>query len=301
MSRSARPDPTEEGVGAGATALDRLSGLLERCRMRAHLFHSGPLCGTTQFAAEPGRGFLHVMRRGEMSVSHPQGSGAPLRLKVSEPCLFFYPRPFAHDFHNAPAEGSDFSCATLEFEGGDAHPLVRALPPLIMLPLAQVPGLEPCLGLLFAETERVQCGQRLMADRLFEVLLMQLLRWLLAHPEAGGLPAGLLRGLGHPQLARALVAVHERPGEDWTLDRLAAEAGMSRSRFAALFKDLMDATPADYVLGWRLTLACQGLRRGRAIKLLADELGYATSSAFSRAFAQRMGCSPREWLGREGI
>jgi len=259
------------------------------------------LCGTTHFAAEPGRGFLHVMRRGEMQLSHPAGQGTPRRLHVREPSLLFYPRPLAHDFHNAPAEGSDFTCATLEFEGGDAHPLVRALPPLIVLPLAQVPGLESCLGLLFAETERVQCGQRLMAHRLFEVLLMQLLRWMLAHPEASGLPAGLLRGLGHPQLARALVAVHERPGEAWSLERMAAEAGVSRSRFAGLFKKLMGDTPAEYLLGWRLSLACQALRQGQPVKQLADALGYATPSAFSRAFAQRMGCSPREWVGREQL
>ncbi len=318
MTRTARPDPTvarpgpaarvdaapdsATGATTGADAsLDRLSGLLERCRVRAHLFHAGPLCGTTHFAAEPGRGFLHVMRRGEMSLSHPDAQGVPRRLQVREPSLLFYPRPLAHDFHNAPAEGSDFTCATLEFEGGDEHPLVRALPALVVLPLAQVEGLESCLGLLFAETERVQCGQRLMADRLFEILLMQLLRWMLAHPEASGLPAGLLRGLGHPQLARALVAVHERPGEAWSLERLAAQAGVSRSRFAALFKAEMGDTPADYLLGWRLTLACQALRRGQPVKQLADELGYATPSAFSRAFAQRMGCSPREWLAREEV
>ncbi|MGM9514832.1 AraC family transcriptional regulator [Roseateles sp. DB2] len=290
----------QETVGVqGDGGLDRLSGLLERCRVRAHLFHAGPLCGTTHFAAEPGRGFLHVMRRGEMTLSHPADPGMARRLHVREPSLLFYPRPLAHDFHNAPAEGSDFTCATLEFEGGDAHPLVRALPPLIVLPLAQVEGLESCLGLLFAETGRVQCGQRLMADRLFEVLLMQLLRWMLAHPEASGLPAGLLRGLGHPQLARALVAVHERPGDAWSLERMAAAAGMSRSRFAGLFKDLMGDTPAEYLLGWRLGLACQALRQGQPVKQLADALGYATPSAFSRAFAQRMGCSPREWLARQ--
>ena len=43
--------------------IDRLSALLERFRVRAHLFHNGPLCGTTTFAAEPGRGFLHMLRR----------------------------------------------------------------------------------------------------------------------------------------------------------------------------------------------------------------------------------------------
>lgn len=299
----ARPDPDEPSptLAPEDASLDRLSGLLERCRVRAHLFHAGPLCGTTHFAAEPGRGFLHVMRRGEMSLSHPDAQGLPRRLQVREPSLLFYPRPLAHDFHNAPAEGSDFTCATLEFEGGDEHPLVRALPALVVLPLAQVEGLESCLGLLFAETERVQCGQRLMADRLFEVLLMQLLRWMLAHPASSGLPAGLLRGLSHPQLARALVAVHERPGEAWSLERMAEVAGVSRSRFAALFKAEMGDTPADYLLGWRLTLACQALRRGQPVKQLADELGYATPSAFSRAFAQRLGYSPREWVLRAGV
>ena len=41
--------------------IDRLSSLLERFRVRAHLFHAGPLCGVTHFAARPGRGFLHVL------------------------------------------------------------------------------------------------------------------------------------------------------------------------------------------------------------------------------------------------
>nr|MBP8225921.1 cupin domain-containing protein [Acidovorax sp.] len=53
-----------------STPLDRLSPLLERFRVRAHLFHNGPLCGVTHFAAAPGRGFLHVLRRGEMVVTH---------------------------------------------------------------------------------------------------------------------------------------------------------------------------------------------------------------------------------------
>jgi hypothetical protein len=47
-----------------APPLDRLSALLERFHVRAHLFHAGPLCGVTNFAAKEGRGFLHVLRRG---------------------------------------------------------------------------------------------------------------------------------------------------------------------------------------------------------------------------------------------
>lgn len=278
------------------TPLDRLSPLLDRFRVRASLFHTGPLCGVTHFDARPGRGFLHVMRNGEMEVRHAADTGLVQQLFVREPSLVFYPRPLAHDFHNAPTEGSDFVCATLDFEQGETHPLVQALPPLVVLPLARVSGINETLSLLFGEAERVRCGQRLLADRLFEVLLLQLLRWMLDQRDAA-LPVGLLNGLADPRLARALTAVHARPGDAWTLDRLAAEAGMSRSRFAETFRATLGATPADYVADWRLAIARVELRAGKPLKALAAELGYANASALSRVFTQRhAGLSPRAWL-----
>lgn len=274
--------------------LDRLSALLERFRIRAHLFHSGPLCGVTRFS-EPGLGFLHVMREGEMTLMH-QFEGLPAKLEIREPSLLFYPRPVAHAFHNPPTEGSEFTCATLEFDGGAQNPLARALPPLIVLPLARVDGLGPALSLLFAETERVRCGQRLLADRLFEVVVIQLLRWMLDHPDAAGVQPGLIPGLSDPRLARALVAMHEVPGDNWNLEKMAACAGMSRSAFAAAFRDIVGQTPADYLTDWRISLAQARLRAGTPIKVLADELGYANPSALSRVFVARVGQSPREWL-----
>ncbi|MBL0730396.1 AraC family transcriptional regulator [Piscinibacter sp. HJYY11] len=276
--------------------VDRLSSLLERFRVRAHLFHNGPLCGVTHYAAEPGRGFLHVMRKGEMTLTHRARSGAPKKLRITEPTLLFYPRPLAHDFHNAPAEGCDFTCAAVEFEGGEEHPLARALPPVVVLPLAQLPTLEHTLTLLFAETEQVRCGHRLLANRLFEVLLLQLLRWLLDHPEESGVPAGLLNGLSHPQLAKALVALHDAPGDAWTLPRMAECAGMSRSAFAAAFKSHVGEGPAEYLAQWRLSIAQTRLRQGSPLKAIAEDLGYSSPSALSRVFTQKVGRSPREWL-----
>lgn len=278
------------------TPLDRLSPLFERLRVRASLFHAGPLCGVTHFDARRGRGFLHVMRNGEMQIRHTAGTGLVQQLWVREPSLVFYPRPLAHDFHNAPAEGSDFVCATLDFEQGEGHPLVQALPPLVVLPLAQVDGIAETLMLLFGEAERVRCGQRLLADRLFEVLLLQLLRWMLDQRDAP-LPVGLLRGLADGRLARALTAMHVRPGEAWSLASMAAEAGMSRSRFAEAFREAVGQTPAHYLAQWRLTIARGELRAGKSVKQLATELGYANASALSRLFAQRHeDLSPRAWL-----
>ncbi len=287
---------------SGLVPLDRLSGLLERFRVQVQLFHAGALCGVTHFDASEGFGYLHVLRRGELTVTHPGAkrvSGLPARQHHSEPTLLLYPAPITHRFHNPPAEGADFTCARLRFHGGAAHPLAMAMPSLIAVPLRQVQGLAPALGLLFDETERVQCGQRLLADRLFEVVLIQLLRWLLDHPQASGVHAGLMQGLGDPRLARALVALHDQPGEPWSLARMAACAGMSRTVFARTFREVVGQTPADYLTGWRMAIAQSRLREGWPIKQLADELGYANPSALSRAFAARVGLSPRDWLAQQ--
>jgi AraC-like DNA-binding protein len=169
---------------------------------------------------------------------------------------------------------------------------------LIALPLARVPGLDLALQLLFSETDHVRCGQQLLANRLFEVVVLQLLRWLLDHPQEAGVRPGLITGLSDARLARALVAMHDSPGESWTLERMAERAGMSRTAFANTFRDVVGQTPADYLTGWRIALAQSRLREGRPIKSLAGELGYANPSALSRAFTAKAGMSPRDWLRR---
>lgn len=281
-----------------ATNLDRLSALLEQFPVRAGLFHQGPLSGTTLFDARPGRAFLHVLRRGSMQVVHEEaGDGAPVRLAVDEPTLLFYPRAVGHRFENPPREGSDFTCATVAFAGGDAHPIARALPTLVAVPLRALPGLEPTLQLLFQETGHVRCGSRLVADRLFEVLVLQLLRWLL---DEGMVPVGLVAGLGDRRLAPVLTAIHEQPRADWTVSGMAAVAGMSRSAFAPHFRAVLGITPADYLAEWRLARACRLLRQGKPLGLVADQVGYSSYTALSRAFRRRKGRSPRDWLREVG-
>ncbi|MFV2198225.1 AraC family transcriptional regulator [Nocardiopsis sp. LOL_012] len=277
-------------------SIDRLSPLLERFRVRTRLFHTGPLCGVTTFAAQPGRGFLHVLRRGEMEVDHLGADGHLERRTIDRPSLLFYPRPLEHSFHNAPTEDSDFACATLDFDGGATHPLVRTLPAVVVLPMTETESLEPSLDLLFAEIDNVRCGHRVLADRLFEVVLIHLFQWLLDHTDELALPAGLLTGLADERLARALVAVHETPGGPWTLATMAREAHMSRSAFAARFKSAVGQSPAEYVTGWRLTIAQERLRGGASVAQTAAELGYANPPSFSRAFARELGRSPRAWL-----
>ena len=94
----------------------------------------------------------------------------------------------------------------------------------------------------------------------------------------------------------ALVALHATPQDDWTLVRMAAVAGMSRSAFAESFKSVTGTTPSAYLTDWRLTVASTLLRAGQPQKLVAAELGFSTASSLSRAFKQRFGAAPRAWL-----
>ena len=105
----------------------------------------------------------------------------------------------------------------------------------------------------------------------------------------------MLAGLGHQRLRLALVAMHTTPAREWTLDTLASTAGMSRSVFANSFRDTVGCTPGAYLARWRIGLAQKALLQDRSIKLIAQEVGYGSEAALSRAFKAQAGKSPREW------
>jgi len=267
---------------------DRLQALLAHFDVSARTFQAGALCGINALDGDAPFGQLHLVRNGNVEVRH----GKSLAARITEPSLLLYPRPRAHRFITGTTRGADFVCANLSFEGGSANPIAAALPAFVCLPLARLHGSESVLELLFAEAMAQNCGRQAMLDRLFEVVLIQVLRQLM---ESGQTRVGMLAGLAHPQLRKAIVAMHEQPGKEWSLEDLAATSGMSRSVFANSFRDTIGATPGSYLQRWRVGLAQQALLRGRSLKLIAQEVGYGSESALSRAFKAYSGKSPREW------
>lgn len=272
---------------------DRLAALFRHFAVRAETFQAGPLCGVSSLEPQAGRGQLHLVREGGVAVYN---EGTPEPLHLTEPSLLLYPRPLPHRFVTDPSCGAQFLCAHMAFEGDASHPIAAALPDCVCLPLAAVPQCQPVLAQLFAEAEASHCGRQLMLDRLFEVLLIWVLRELMT---LGHLQAGLLAGLSHPRLRGALVAMHEAPQRDWPLEALAEAAGLSRTVFANTFRDVVGCTPGAYLQRWRIGLVQKGLREGRALKHLAAEVGYGGEAALSRAFRAHMGQSPREWRRAE--
>lgn len=270
---------------------DRLDALLQRFSVSARMFHSGALCGINDFAPREGLGQLHLVRRGPLRVEHRAGRAQ----RIERPSLLFYPRPCGHRFISDAKVGADMACAHVEFRAGTINPIAQALPPVVVMPLDELDGAEPVLESLFREAFGRRCGRQAVVDRLFEVVLIQILRTLM---DRGTVAVGLLAGLANPKLAKSLVALHAAPAREWTLERLARSAGMSRSSYACKFRQVLGTTPGDYVTAWRLALAQDALRRGRPVKLVVAEVGYGSTAALSRAFKASCGLSPREWKAR---
>lgn len=272
--------------------MDRLSALLASFDLRARVFHAGEMSGVSRLDAAPGAGHLHLLGRGRLRVSESQRR----RHVLSEPGVVFIARPLAHRLEAAEPIGAELVCATVRFGLGDENPLLRALPACLVVPLARLPALAPTHGLLLAEAARPRCGHEALLGRLAEVLLIQLLRHAI---EQRLVDRGLLAGLSDPRLHKALAAVHAAPAHAWTLEAMAAQAGMSRARFAAHFARRVGVPPGEYLTGWRMGLARRLLRRGLTVKEVASEVGYGSASALGRVFVRRVGRSPAAWQQHE--
>lgn len=273
--------------------LDRLASLFEHFSLKAHTFQSGSLCGYNQVAYKKSVGQLHLIRGDHVEVWH----GRKKTYIISQPSLLFYPRPLARHFVIGDERDAHFLCAHVSFDGNEANPIANALPESLCLPLASLPHCEKILSLLFEEAEACNCGRQPLLDRLFEVLLIQLLRELM---ESGVMKVGMLAGLADQNLRKAIVAMHDKPEIDWTVESLASEACMSRSIFSNLFRETIGETPAKYLQRWRIGLVQKWLKNGQSLKLIAGEAGYKSESALSRAFKSQSGLSPREWLINNG-
>ena len=266
---------------------DRLAALMAHFPVSAQVFNAGALCGINSLESKGDLGQLHLVRSGAVQVQYDRR-----QLQVERPSLLLFARPLSHRFITDPERGADMVCANLLFEGGASNPIASALPQVVCLRLDDIDGAEPVLSLLFEEAFEQRCGRVALVERLFEVVIIQVLRQLM---ERGEVQGGLLSGLSHPRLRNALVAMHEAPAQDWTLDDLAAVAGMSRSVFAATFRETIGSTPGHYLQCWRVRLAQQALCRGRPLKVIATEVGYGSEAALSRAFKAVSGQSPRKW------
>lgn len=197
----------------------------------------------------------------------------------------------------APTPDADTKliCGHFNFAEGADHPLLRALPAYLLVSAevrARASWLDELMRLITRQMFAGPPGVTASVMRLSEALFIELIRTCADQDE--GLRK-VVEALGDARIGRALGLMHRGLERDWTLDALAREAGMSRSRFADRFQTLMGCAPMSYLSDLRLQKAMNLLAgTGDPVQRVAARVGYQSPAAFSRAFAQRYGRSPSD-------
>lgn len=193
--------------------------------------------------------------------------------------------------------GGDFSLVSSRFALAGNHTgiLLRMLPPIVHIRNeSDQAALRWSVERMMQEMRAQQPGGFLVIQHLAHMMLIQALRAHLAEGSSGGV--GWLFALSDKQMGAAINAMHDDPAHRWTLQELAARAGMSRSTFALKFKETVGASPIDYLTRWRMLLAGDRLAHSSdPVSVIALSLGYESESAFSTAFKRVMDCSPRQY------
>lgn len=181
----------------------------------------------------------------------------------------------------------------MEFDLGGMQGLGKLMPGVMVADTQeeQYPGLMPILDSMKREICAGRIGFAGILARLAEVVAAMIVRgWIECGCENA---SGLVAALRDPRLACAILALHRKPGHDWTVAELAAESHISRSVFAQRFQSTIGIPPLRYATELRMRLASQWLTHEKlSIDVVAQRLGYTSQAAFSRAFKRINGQSP---------
>lgn len=182
----------------------------------------------------------------------------------------------------------------------ESNPVFSVLPSLLTINISECKSLEwieSSMRFAIHEIEQGRLASSATMLRLSELLLAEALR---KHISDSADEYGWLSGFRDKQVSRALGVLHQNLAHDWTVDRLAKEAGMSRTAFSNRFTEVTGLSPMRYVADWRMRAAQIHLKDGgHSIAAVAAKVGYESEEAFSRAFKKNFGTAPAAWRERE--
>ncbi|WP_169568865.1 AraC family transcriptional regulator [Sneathiella limimaris] len=183
-------------------------------------------------------------------------------------------------------------CGYCQFDEALDHPVLKTLPPLVLLKLSQTeqdPVLDAFLKPIRKLADQPVQGRDALLTRLIEGLFIQTVMGQYDNTGSGSFVASLQDW----RIAKALTCIHQNPETAWTIDSLAKEAGMSRARFADLFNRLVGIPPIQYLSLHRLSQGRVLLKdTNLGLDEIASRCGYASASSFSRRFKEEFGLGP---------
>lgn len=268
-----------------------------------------------RFPASSGAGF-HVVFQGACWLL-PGGCAAPTALHAGDVLFVSHGQEIALADHPSspivdvapemddawtpvdPAASSAtvLICGSYQLDGASPHPLLAELPGVVHLPkrVGRHTPLGAIVDLLGEELDRRRAGSDAIVSGLLDTMLLYILRaWY--EEQAAESTSGWAAALADPVVSAALLRIHRAPRHSWTVEELGTQVGLSRAAFARRFTAVVGQPPLAYLTWWRMTSAGALLRGSDAsLHAIAERAGYASESAFNRAFKRQYGSTPGDY------
>lgn len=233
------------------------------------------------------RGDAHELWNGRTSKRFP-GSRLVPRLSKGE---------FATERWGGGGTVTGIVCGYLGCERHADSSFLSGLPSIFKVNVRGSPSgawIESAIRSGVSEVESQRVGRVAVLAKLAEALFVETL---CLYMET--LPAertGWLAAARDPKVGTALALLHRDPARAWSLPDLARACGVSRTVLAEQFARLMGEPPLAYLARWRLQLAARRLvSTDRKILTIANDVGYESEAAFSRAFRREFGVPPARY------
>jgi AraC-like DNA-binding protein len=281
---------------------DLFSSLLS---LRSKLVYAGGVCGRWAIDHNSDTAvWLHLVTSGRGWVHYPT-KAQPVAFEAGDVVVFlphaqkhylsYSPHELVFDYPDARKARFDegttgFVCALIEL-GLPRAGLWHALPPEIFVRKSEADGiLADLIRHTIAEAHQQRFGSFSVIERLCDNVFVLIVRHCI---ERGLLQEGVFAAMQDRRVETVLSLIHREPWLPWTVATLSAHAGLSRTVLTDKFTKMMGCPPGEYLNRWRMQTAANLLKEsGLPVEGIAERCGYASVSAFTRAFKQSFGVSP---------
>ena len=302
--------------------MDLLTDLLLQAGLRRRLLDLRALGPKTalRFPCERSIG-LHLVTQGRLWLHRPDAS-EPLLLEAGDIALMARGCTHLLSAEREPAPAIDIApvagawnasqgapvsegatvviSAAYQLWNEPVHPFFAQIPPWLVLRADSLPRLGPValtLGLLQQEIQRHELGADTVVHGLLDVAFTYILREVV---EQQGLHPGWSQAVRDRQVRQIVALMHDDCARAWTLEDLAAQAGLSRTGLAERFRQAMGDTPLSYLRSVRMQRAIYLLSETEhKLEQVAAEVGYQDAFSFSKVFKRVVGMSPKEFRRRD--
>ncbi len=276
--------------------MDIIHSIFKSIHFDANIYLHSEFCSPWGVESNnPGLSSFHVIAYGNCEL-HIENQPV-LFLNAGD--LIFFSQNTPHRLINQNKDheiSTTLICGKLFFSN-KKNPILIGLPRYLHIKANEMdkyPWLKSLFLQITSEAENNGDGRQFVLDKLAEIFFIYIIRYYLtSESHKTSKKQGVLKALSHPAIARSLLAFHDNMEHPWTLDTLANEALISRSKFANLFNEMMGTTALKYMTNCRMDLAKHLLESTYdSIYEVALSCGYQSEASFIKVFKKHFNLTP---------